>query len=113
MIPIEVRNKGYRKVFDMSWIDEVKDRPAVQQFVEIAGKERMAKERRLALAGVMVDDARNLGLDLRTGADDLTEQLAVYADEGHLKQMIEDVGQMTDVREFVRNHDFELPGFTV
>ena len=26
----------------MSWIDEVKDRPAVQQLIEIAGKERMA-----------------------------------------------------------------------
>lgn len=28
--------EGYLEVFDMSWLDEVKDRPAAQRFVEIA-----------------------------------------------------------------------------
>ena len=108
-------NKGYREVFDMSWIDEVKDRPAAQRFVEIAGKERIARERaeatRRALAGVLVDHASKAGLDLHSEPDALIEKLALYADETQLKQMIEDMGQMTDVREFVRAHDIELPGY--
>ncbi len=65
-------NKGYREVFDMSWIDEVKDRPAAQRFVEIAGKERIARERaeatRRALAGVLVDHASKAGLESALGA---------------------------------------------
>jgi hypothetical protein len=104
-----LRNQGYREVFDMSWIDEVKDRPAVQQFIEIAGKERMEKERRLALAGVLVNHARKAGLDLHAEPDQLIEQLAIYADETQLQQMIEDMPQMTDIREFVRGHNIELP----
>jgi hypothetical protein len=112
-----LRNKGYREVFDMSWIDEVKDRPSVQQFVEIAGKERIARERtegaRRALAGVLVNHARKAGLDLYVEPDHLIEQFAIYADETQLQQMIEDMPQMTDVREFVRAHNIELPGFTV
>jgi len=101
----------------MSWIDEVKDRPAVQQFIEIAGKERMAKERRegarRALAEVLVNHARKAGLDLHAEPDQLIEQLAIYADEKQLQQMIEDMPQMTDIREFVRGHNIELPGYTV
>lgn len=108
-----LRNKGYREVFDMSWIDEVKDRPAIQQFIEIAGKERLEKERRLALAGVLINHARKAGLDLHAEPDQLIEQLAIYADETQLRQMIEDMPQMTDIREFVRGHNTELPNFTV
>jgi hypothetical protein len=39
-----VRNQGDREVFAM-WIDEVKDKPFVRCIVEIAGKDRMARER--------------------------------------------------------------------
>jgi len=94
------------------WIDEVKDQPFVQRIVEIAGKGRMAKERRLALAGVLIDHARKARLDLHLTSDELIEQLAVCADETQFKQMIEDMPQMTDVREFVRRHNIELPRFS-
>jgi hypothetical protein len=43
-------------------------------------------------------------------ADELINQLIVYADEGQLKQMIKDMEPITDVREFVRSHNIELPG---
>ena len=100
----------------MSWIDEVKDRPAAQQFVEIAGKERIARAAdeaaRHALARVMINHARKTGLDLHEDPDSLTEKLAIYADQGRLKQMIEDMGTMTDVREFFRDHNIDLPDLT-
>jgi hypothetical protein len=44
--------------------------------------------------------------------DDLTETLSIYADEDRLQQMIEDMGRMTDVREFIRAHNIEPPGHT-
>jgi hypothetical protein len=42
----------------------------------------------------------------------LTEKLAIYADQGRLEQMIEDMGTMTDVREFFRDHNIDLPDLT-
>jgi hypothetical protein len=43
--------------------------------------------------------------------DELIEQLAIYAEEAQLQQMIEDMQQMTDVRKFVRSHNnVGLPG---
>jgi hypothetical protein len=57
--------QGYREVFDMSWIDEVKDRPAALRFVKIAGKERIARAEseaaRRALARVLVNHAEKAG----------------------------------------------------
>lgn len=109
--------EGYREVFDMSWIDEVKDRPAAQRFVEIAGKERIARAEieaaRRALARVLVNHAEKAGIDLHSEPDALIEKLAIYADEDQLQRMIENMGQMTDVREFIRGHNIELPDYTV
>jgi hypothetical protein len=108
--------KEFGEVFDMSWIDEVKDRPAAKQFVEIAGKERIARAEdeaaRRALARVLVNHARKAGLDLHEDAESLTEKLAIYAEQERLELMIEDMDKMTDVRQFLRDHNVDLPGLT-
>jgi hypothetical protein len=98
---------------NMSWMDEVKDRPAAQQFVEIAGKERIARAAdeaaRRTLARVLIKHARKAGLDLQEDPDSLIEKLAIYADQARLEQMVEDMSKMTDVREFFRDYNIDLP----
>jgi hypothetical protein len=61
----------------------------------------------------LVNHARKASLDLQVEPDELIEQSAIYAGEAQLQQMIEDMPQMTDVREFVRSHNIELPGFNL
>jgi hypothetical protein len=104
--------KEFGEVFDMSWIDEVKDRPAAKEFVEIAGKERIARAAdeaaRHALARVLVNHARKAGLDLHEDAESLTEKLAIYANQERLEFMIGDMDKMTDVRQFLRDHNVGL-----
>ncbi len=89
-------------------IEEVKDRSFVQHIVEVAGQERMATERRKALAGVIY--ARAIKLDL-SPQPDLVDILANYADEEQLMAIIDGVDKMTDVIEFIRSHGVSMPGY--
>jgi len=44
--------------------------------------------------------------------DDAETLLATYADEKVLSEMIEDMQNMADFREFLRNHGVEIPGLS-
>ena len=85
------------------------DNPVAKQFIEIAGKDRLAEEARRALARVLARHATKLSLD---PPDDAETLLATYADEKVLSEMIEDMQNMADFREFLRNHGVEIPGLT-
>jgi hypothetical protein len=96
------------EVLEMSWIEEVKDRPAIQQIVELAGKERIAKERRLALASVILDHARSLVMALSAAPDEIADRLATVADEYLIREMIRAMNRMTDLRDFLREYGVEF-----
>lgn len=109
---ILLMNDNLRKqgVLDMSWIDEVKDRPFAKEFVEIAGKERIAEAERHGLAKAIVGKA--LEIDPNGDAGSLIEYLVRYADEHQLLSMIRDMHEMTDVASFIKEHGVEIPGLT-
>ena len=96
------------EVLEMSWIEEIKDRPAIQQIVELAGKERIAKERRLALAGVIVDHVRSLAMALPAAPDEIANRIATLADEYLIREMIRAMNRMTDLRDFLCEYGVEF-----
>lgn len=91
------------------WMEEVNDNPVAKRFIEIAGKDRLAEEARRALARVLASHAAKLSLN---PPDDAETLLATYADEKVLSGMIEDMTNMTDFREFLKDHSVEIPGLT-
>jgi hypothetical protein len=91
------------------WMEEVMDNPVAKRFIEIAGKDRLAEEARRALGRVLARRAAKLNLD---PPDDAETLLATYADANVLSEMIEDMTNMTDFREFLKDDSVEIPGLT-
>jgi hypothetical protein len=104
--------KAIQEVEDMAmWIEEVKDSPFVKQIVEIAGKDRLEEEKLRGLACGVVDHAVRLKLDLPDTPEDTEHLLASYASKNALLDMINDLQNMSDFREFIKNHGVDLPGY--
>ena len=91
------------------WIDEVKDSPIVKEIVEIAGKGRIEEESRRTLARLLVKHANKLKLDIPNDAELL---LLTYATEDRLFEMADDMENMLDFNEFIKDHGVAIPGYT-
>lgn len=64
---------------------------------------------RRVLAEIVVNHAKKAGLSLPS--DDIVDLLVMYASEEQLRQMVEEMGDMTDLSEFVKSYNVSIPGY--
>lgn len=107
---------GYRELVPVSYttVAELLQeamKPSVSSTQEPTTEAEDGREhaRRLALINALTAHITNNGLTLPS--DDFADLLARYADESQLQQMVKDVHEMGDVREFAKSHGVSLPGY--
>jgi hypothetical protein len=97
------------------WIDDVKDNPVAQHFIEIAGKERLEEARRQGAArfaaSVLVSHAIEHNVALMGSAEETETALTTYADLETLRLMLKDMSNMADygdIASFIKSHGVDV-----